>query len=60
MDAHKCTLVRLYMKEKERVHQENIINGNRSRIWLGLTPVGRGQAQGDEAPRQILRGYQIE
>jgi len=45
-----CVCAFIYERRREIVHQENIINGNRSRIWLGLTPVERGQAQGDEAP----------
>lgn len=55
-NAHAC-------RARERTHQENIINGNRSRIWLGLTLMGNGGGtgrEGDEAPRQILRGYRIE
>lgn len=36
-------------------HQENIINGNRSRIWLGLTPVA-GVARGDETPTSNSSG----
>lgn len=68
MDAHKRAL-QMHARAFVRAHQENIINGNRSRIWLGLTPAmgeqahterARARAIGDEAPRQIPRGYRIE